>query len=539
MVRPPKTSSPPRVERARTGVAGLDEILGGGLPKDHLYLIDGEPGTGKTTLGLQFLIEGAKNGERGLYVTLSESRRERQAVAEAHGWTLEGIEIFELTSDGSLDVQESYTIFHPAEVELQQTIDRVLKSIEELNPQRIVFDSLSEMRLLAREPLRFRRQILSLKQFFENRSCTVFLLDDKTGPENDLQLHSIAHGVVVLEHVALEYGSERRRLQLTKVRGISFRGGYHDFRIVGGGLTVFPRIRQDEARVKPDHEQLLTGSKPLDDLLGGGITCGTSVLITGAAGTGKSILCSQFAREEIAAGGKVLFYLFDERLGTFQMRTEALGISLADAEQKGQLLIRQVEPTELSPGEFANQVVKAVSEEKVTLVLIDSINGYMQSMPEERLLPLQIHELLSFLSNNGVTCVMTLVQHGIFGSPVDEAVDVSYLADTVILLRYFEFAGSVRQAISVVKKRSGDHERMIRECRVQQGGFFVGEPLHGFRGVLTGVPEYTGGSDPLMAEQPLSDSDGSGRRKASAKAQEKTSDQRLTRTQRGSSDHRA
>ena len=343
----------------------------------------------------------------------------------------------------------------------------------------------------------------------------------------------------MLEHVALEYGSERRRLQLTKVRGIAFRGGYHDFRIVRGGLSVFPRIKQDDARVKPDHEHLLTGSKPLDDLLGGGVTCGTSVLITGAAGTGKSILCSQFAREEIAAGGKVLFYLFDERLGTFQMRTEALGISLADAEQKGQLLMRQVEPTELSPGEFANQVVKAVGEEKVTLVLIDSINGYMQSMPEERLLPMQIHELLSFLSNNGVTCVMTLVQHGIFGSPVDEAVDVSYLADTVILLRYFEFAGSVRQAISVVKKRSGDHERMIRECRVQQGGFFVGEPLHGFRGVLTGVPEYTGGSDPLMAEQSLSDSDGSRRRKASAKAQEKTSDQRLARTQRGSSDHRA
>jgi circadian clock protein KaiC len=407
-----------------------------------------------------------------------------------------------------------------------------------MNPQRIVFDSLSEMRLLAREPLRFRRQILALKQFFETRKCTVVLLDDKTGPGHDLQLHSIAHGVVVLEHVALEYGSERRRLQLAKVRGIPFRGGYHDFRIVRGGLNVFPRILHEEARVKPDHDRLLTGSKPLDDLLGGGITCGTSALITGAAGTGKSILCSQFAREELAAGGKVLFYLFDERLGTFQARTEALGISLENARQTGQLILRQVEPTELSPGEFANQIVKAVTEEKVTLVLIDSINGYLQSMPEERLLPIQIHELLSFLSNNGVTCVMTLVQHGIFGHPVDEAVDVSYLADTVILLRYFEFAGSVRQAISVVKKRSSDHERMIRECRVQKGGLFVGEPLHGFRGVLTGVPEYTGGSEPLLAEQPLSEWDGSGRRKTSSKGQEETSDQRLSRTQRGSADHR-
>ena len=537
VVRPPKTLGPPNVPRARTGVAGLDEILGGGLPTNHLYLIDGEPGTGKTTLGLQFLLEGARNGERGLYVTLSESRRELQAVAESHGWTLDGIDIFELTSDGSLDVQESYTIFHPAEVELQQTIDRVHKSIEDANPQRIVFDSLSEMRLLAREPLRFRRQILALKQFFDTRNCTVVLLDDKTGPGHDLQLHSIAHGVLVLDHVALEYGSERRRLQLTKVRGISFRGGYHDFRIVRGGLNVFPRIRQEEIRVKPRHDQLLTGSKPLDELLGGGIPCGTSALITGAAGTGKSVLCTQFAREELAAGGKVLFYLFDERLGTFLARTQALGISLGKESQSGQLILRQVEPTELSPGEFASQVVTAVREEKVTLVLIDSINGYMQSMPEERLLPIQIHELLSFLSNNGATCVMTLVQHGIFGNPVEE-VDVSYLADTVILLRYFEVAGSVRQAISVVKKRSGDHERMIRECRVQKGGLFVGEPLREFHGVLTGLPQYTGGSEPLLAEQPLSDSDGSGRRKTTAKVQDGRSDQRPTRKQRGSSDHR-
>jgi circadian clock protein KaiC len=538
LVRPPKTPGSPDVPRARTGVAGLDEILGGGLPTNHLYLIDGEPGTGKTTLGLQFLIEGAKNGERGLYVTLSESRRELQAVAESHGWTLEGIDIFELNSEGSLNVQESYTIFHPAEVELQQTIDRVLKSIEERDPQRVVFDSLSEMRLLAREALRFRRQILALKQFFETRKCTVFLLDDKTGPGNDLQLHSIAHGVVVLEHVALEYGSERRRLQLTKVRGISFRGGYHDFRILRGGLKVFPRIRQEEARVKPHRDRLLTGSKALDDLLGGGITCGTSALITGAAGTGKSVLCTQFARQELAGGGKVLFYLFDERLGTFQTRTQALGISVDNERQTGQLIMRQVEPTELSPGEFANEVVNAVTVENVTLVLIDSINGYMQSMPEERLLPIQIHELLSFLSNNGVTCVMTLVQHGIFGNPVEEAADVSYLADTVILLRYFEVAGSVRQAISVVKKRSGDHERMIRECRVQRGGLFVGEPLREFHGVLTGVPQYTGGSEPLLADQVVAKWDGEEPTKGSESTPQKRSEKRVTRTRRGSSDHR-
>jgi len=513
VVRPPKTMGPLNVTRARTGVAGLDEILGGGLPTNHLYLIDGEPGTGKTTLGLQFLIEGAKQGERGLYVTLSESRRELLAVAESHGWSLDGIDVFELTTEGTIDVEESYTIFHPAEVELQQTVERVLKSIEDRNPKRVVFDSLSEMRLLAREALRFRRQILALKQFFDVRDCTTLLLDDKTAPDNDLQLHSIVHGVILLEHVALEYGSERRRLQVTKVRGIVFRGGYHDFRIVRGGLCVFPRVLQEPERVQPERDQLLSGSKALDDLLGGGITCGTSVLITGAAGTGKSVLCTQFARQELKQGGKVLFYLFDERLSTFHLRSETLGMSMEKQRDSGQLVMRQVEPTELSPGEFANHVVEAVEKDRISLLVIDSINGYMQSMPEERLLPIQIHELLSFLANNGVTCVMTLVQHGIFGNPVGEAADVSYLADTVVLLRYFEVSGSVRQAISVVKKRSGDHERMIRECRVQKGGLFVGAPLREFQGVLTGVPEYTGGVAPLLAEQPVGKWDGKERRK--------------------------
>jgi len=514
VVRPPKSMGPPNVQRARTGVAGLDEILGGGLPTNHIYLIDGEPGAGKTTLGLQFLIEGARQGERGLYVTLSESRRELLAVAEAHGWSLDGIDIFELTTDGTMAVEESYTIFHPAEVELQQTVERVLKSIEERSPKRVVFDSLSEMRLLAREALRFRRQILALKQFFDARECTTLLLDDKTAPDNDLQLHSIVHGVILLEHLALEYGSERRRLQVTKVRGIVFRGGYHDFRIVQGGLRVFPRVLQEPERVQPRHDRLLTGSQPLDNLLGGGITCGTSVLITGAAGTGKSILCTQFAQQELSEGGKVLFYLFDERMSTFHLRSDALGMSLESDRDSGQLILRQVEPTELSPGEFANQVVEAVQKDNISLLIIDSINGYMQSMPEERLLPIQIHELLSFLANNGVTCVMTLVQHGIFGNPVGEAADVSYLADTVILLRYFEVAGSVRQAISVVKKRSGNHERMIRECKVQKGGLFVGEPLREFQGVLTGVPEYTGGVAPLLEEQPPARWDGKDRRKS-------------------------
>jgi len=486
--------------RAATGVVGLDGILGGGLPTNHLYLLDGEPGTGKTTLALQFLLEGVAKGERGLYVTLSESSAELNAVAKSHGWDLEGIEIFEQSKDSALDIEEGYTIFHPAEVELQQTVDEVLKAVERHNPSRVAFDSLSEMRLLAREPLRFRRQILALKQFFNGRDCTVILLDDKTAPEGDLQLHSLAHGVIALEHVALEHGSERRRLQVTKVRGIQFRGGFHDFRIKTGGIEVYPRVLQDEPRLNISGDNLLSGSKPLDALLGGGLTCGTSTLITGAAGTGKSVLCTQFARAEIQRGKRVLFYLFDERMATFRLRSAALGMEMDAARESGQLTMRQVEPTELSPGEFASQVVRAVEGDKCSLVIIDSISGYMQSMPEERLLPIQIHELLSFLSNNGVTCVMTLVQHGIFGNPADEAVEVSYLADTVILMRYFEVMGTVRQAISVVKKRSSDHERTIRECKVQRGGLFVGEPLREFQGVLTGVPHYVGTSEPLLEE---------------------------------------
>jgi circadian clock protein KaiC len=484
---------------AATGITGLDEILHGGLPCNHLYLIDGSPGTGKTTLALQFLLQGVSRGEKGLYVTLSESKGELEAVANSHGWSLDGVEIFELATNGA-DPAADYTIFHPAEVELQATIDAVLAKVEQLGPERVVFDSLSEMRLLARDPLRFRRQILSIKQFFSGRTGTVLLLDDKTSPEGDLQLHSLAHGVIVLEHVALEYGSERRRLQITKIRGAHFRGGYHDFRITTGGLAVYPRILHDEARVEVNSATLSSGDKRIDQLLGGGLTCGTSLLVTGAAGTGKSVLCTQYAHAAVRRGENVLFYLFDERMSTFVLRTQALDMDLGDAIASGQLRLQQIEPTSLSPGEFASQVVTAVEAGKISLVVIDSINGYMQSMPEERLLPIQVHELLSFLSNNGVTCIMTLVQHGIFGNPVDEAAEVSYLADAVILMRYFEVNGSVRQAVSVVKRRSGNHERTIRECRVGRGGLQVGEPLRNFQGVLTGVPNYTGNNAPLMEE---------------------------------------
>lgn len=493
---PGAAAAGPRVPLASTGIAGLDDILDGGLPEGRLYLIDGTPGTGKTTLALQFLLEGIRRGARALYITLSESRAELSEVASSHGWSLDGLDLFELPTE---DVAaEAYTFFHPAEVELQELIDRLFATVERVGPRLVVLDSLSEMRLLARDALRFRRQILALKQFFAARGCTVLLLDDKSAPEGDLQLHSLAHGVLLLEHIALEYGAERRRLQVLKLRGRRFLGGYHDFRIRTGGLAVFPRIQHRIGSSAPVARAIPSGSHELDALLGGGLPEGTCLLITGPAGTGKSVLATQYACAAATRGEKVRFYLFDERLSTFTLRATGLGMDVREMSGDGRLTLAQIEPTERSPGEFAHDVVRAVEEDGARMIVIDSINGYMQSMPEEKLLPIQVHELLSYLATRGVTSVLTLVQRGIFGNPVDEAAEVSYLADAVVLLRYFEVNGSVRQAISVVKKRSGDHERTIREFRVTRGGLEVGPPLHEFQGVLTGVPEYTGGREPLM-----------------------------------------
>jgi circadian clock protein KaiC len=493
----PSASRRSGAERALTGVEGLDAILGGGLPRNHLYLLDGEPGTGKTTLALQFLLEGARRGERGLYVTLSESTLELEGVAESHGWVLDAIEIFELSAASGEPAAE-YTLFHPAEVELQETVGEVIGAVGRANPSRVVFDSLSEMRLLARDALRFRRQILALKQFFVGRQCTVLLLDDKSAPEGDMQLHSLAHGVVALEHVALEYGAERRRLQVTKLRGVRFWGGYHDFRICTGGIAVYPRVRSTIPPAPSPAQSLTSNSTALDELLGGGLARGTSTLITGAAGTGKTVLTVQYVCAAVERGERVRLFMFDERITTFRMRADGLGMDLSEPLADGRLSIVQIEPTAMSPGEFANEVVRAVERDGVSLIAIDSINGYMNAMPSERLLGVQLHELLSYLANHHVTSVLTLVQHGIFGGPVDETVEVSYLADTVVLLRYFEFQGEVRGAISVVKKRSGPHEHTIRECRVARGGLKVGAPLTDFRGVLTGVPDYTGEGTPLM-----------------------------------------
>lgn len=475
----------------------MDEILDGGLPRDRFYLLEGEPGSGKTTLALQFLLEGHRRGERGLYVTLSETAEELRSAAASHGWSLDGIEVVELAAVQGDDPEEVYTLFHPAEVELQTTVNAVLGQVEQHRPSRVAFDSLSELRMLARDPLRFRRQILALKQFFVGRDCTVLLLDDKSAPHGDLQLQSLAHGVINLEHLALEYGAQRRRLQVVKLRGLRFRGGYHDFRIVTGGVEVFPRILRAHAPTDAERATISAGSSELDALLGGGLLAGTSTLLMGSAGTGKSILAMQYAHQAAKIGVRARVYLFDERMTTAMIRAQALGIDARKELADGRLMLRQIEPTEMSPGEFAQDVVRAV-EDGVGLIVIDSINGYMQAMPAERLLVVQVHELLSYLSDRGVSIMMTLVQHGVFGGSVDEAAEVSYLADTVLLLRYFEHAGSVRRAISVVKKRSGGHESTIREVVVGKGGLHVGEPLQDFRGVLTGVPEYLGRTEPLM-----------------------------------------
>jgi circadian clock protein KaiC len=484
--------------RCGTGIAGLDTILGGGLASNHVYLVDGDPGTGKTTLGLQFLLAGLAQGERGMYVTLSESASELSDTAASHNWSLDGLDVVELAEVQPGRADEAYTLFHPSEIELQQTVEVILAAIEEKRPVRVVIDSLSEMRLLARDPLRFRREILSLKQFFAGRQCTALFLDDRSAPEGDMQLHSLAHGVIVLDHLSVDYGSERRRLEVKKLRGARFRGGFHDFRIRTGGLDVYPRLEIAPATGLLEMREIGSGSAHLDRLLGGGLTVGTSTLVTGAAGTGKSVLCTQYGLAAARRGECVHFFLFDERASTFRARAEALGMALAEAQQNGSVYIHQVEPTQMSPGEFADTVRNVVERENAQMIVIDSINGYMQAMPSERLLTVQVHELLSYLAARRVSIFMTLVQHGVFGGPVDEAAEVSYLADTVLLLRYFEFAGVVRQAVSVVKKRSGPHEHTIRECRVDRGGLLVGNPLTEFQGVLMGVPTYTGDRAPLM-----------------------------------------
>jgi circadian clock protein KaiC len=492
------TGDPPEptreaMDRAATGVQGLDDILGGGLPRDRLYLVEGVPGSGKTTLAMQFLLEGDRRGESALYVTLSETEEELRAVADSHGWALGAIKICEIApTEGNLLTDEQYTMFHPSEVELSETTKIILADVDRIKPKRVVFDSLSELRLLAGNPLRYRRQILALKQFFAGRRCTVLLLDDLTSSSQDLQVQSIAHGVVRLEQSYPLYGAERRRLIVLKVRGASFRGGYHDFAIKRGGLEAFPRLVASEHRAHAAGGRIASEIKELDDLLGGGIERGTSTLIVGAAGTGKSSLAMQFVSAVARRGQHAAMFIFDESRSTLLTRAAGLGIDLKQHVDSGAVMLKQVDPAELSPGELTAEVRKSVDTHKASVVVIDSLNGYLNAMPEERFLVIQLHELLTFLGQAGVATLLIGAHQGLIGSKMVTPVDASYLADAVILMRYYELRGEVRQAISVVKKRGGAHERTIRDFRLESGGIQVGQTLREFRGILTGVPIYEG-----------------------------------------------
>jgi len=486
---------------SKTGIEGLDDILGGGLRPNRLYLIEGVPGSGKTTLSLQFLREGVRLGEAVLYITLSETREELEEVAESHGWSLDGITIRELMpSEASLSPDEQYTMFHPADVELSETTKTILADVERVKPARIVFDSLSELRLLAGNPLRYRRQILALKQYFAGRQCTVVLLDDLTSSDHDLQVQSIAHGVLLLEQLNPEYGAERRRLRVVKFRGVRFRGGYHDYTIVRGGLDVFPRLVASEHRQQQPLVRLSSGLEALDRLLGGGIERGTSTIIVGPPGTGKSTLAAQFVAAAAARGEHAALFIFDESRNTLISRTRGLGIDLQGPIDSGHLTIQQVDPAELSPGEFVHAVRRAVDKHEAAIVVIDSLNGYLAAMPSERFLVIQLHEMLTYLGQRGVATLMVGAQQGLIGMQMNSPVDASYLADAVVLLRYFEDRGRIRQAISVIKKRGGEHERTIREFSLSNGKVHIGEPLAGFRGVLSGIPTLENQAEPLAKD---------------------------------------
>lgn len=493
------------VARISSGNAGLDAILGGGLDFNRMYLYEGRPGTGKTTLALEFLLEGARRGERVLYVTLSETQAELRLVAKRHGWSLDGIDIFELVPpETTLDRNREQTVLYPAEMELSETTQLVFDRVNDVNPTRVVVDSLSELRLLAQSPLRYRRQVLALKHFFSSRNCTVVLLDDLSSQENDLQLHSITHGVVLLEQLMIDYGGERRRLRIIKMRGIQFAGGNHDFVIVKGGLRIFPRLVAAEHHKSFPAELTSSGVPELDRLLGGGLERGTNALLIGAAGVGKSSLALTFAIAAARRGERAMVFAFDEGRGTLEARAHSLGLPLKQMLEAGAIRYQQIDPAELSPGEFDSIVRRSVEHDNARIIVIDSLNGYLNAMPDERFLILQMHELLSYLGQQGVVTLLVLAQHGLVG-PMDTPLDMSYLSDAVLMLRYFEVDGTVRRALSVVKKRSGKHEHTIREFRLTLSGISVGPPLTAFSGILTGTPRYTGGNSlepPAVHDEP-------------------------------------
>ena len=483
-----------------TGNAGLDLILTGGLPPKRLYLLEGAPGSGKTTLALQFLREGVRRGERALYITLSETREELAVVAQSHGWTIDDFDVFEFSSASDvLGDGSEQSILHPWEMELGETIRLIQAEVERVKPRRVVFDSLSEMRLLAQDPLRYRRQVLALKQFFSGRDSTVILVDDMTGSDSgtDAHLHSLCHGVITLERLTLEFGAARRRLQVQKLRGVDFIAGYHDFNIHKGGLTIWPRLIAASHHSAFHGECTPSGVPELDDLLGGGPMRGTSTLVTGPAGSGKTTIALQYLDAACRRGEPCTVYEFDERIGTLIARAKAFNLDLQKHMDDGLLVIEQIDPAEISPGEFAWRVRAQVTDRQARLIVIDSLNGYMAAMPQEKQLILQLHELLSYLSQQGVVTFLINPQHGLVGS-MSTNLNISYVADVVMLLRFFEAEGRIRKAVSVLKNRGGPHEDSIRELRIDTHGLRVGEELSAFKGVLTGTPEYVGSGAPLL-----------------------------------------
>jgi circadian clock protein KaiC len=501
---PPKKNSP----RQSTGVAGLDEILNGGLPSDRLYVVEGDPGSGKTTFALQFLREGARLGQRVLYITLSETLNELNDVALSHNWTLDGIDCIELDSlSERLEEEANYTVYHPSDVELGETVKRIRAEVERLNPERVALDSVSELKILSQTNVRYRREILGLKQFFAGRKCTVLILDDRSSTSIEQpQLQSIAHGVLRLERDGREYGTTRRQVHIVKMRGVSFEEGRHDFVIRTGGLELYPRLSADAESTVQHNGCAASGSRQLDELLGGGLDRGSSTLLLGPAGCGKTTICSHYMLAALERNENVACYLFEETRDTFLHRSAGYGMdfapNLVDKHNlaSGQLELVQVDIAHLSPGEFSSRVRRAVEQDKATLVVIDSLNGYLNGMPSECYLLIHMHELLTYLGQKGVVTVLTISQHGMLGTAMQSPVDVSFLADSVILLRFFEAAGTVRQAISVVKKRRGAHERTLREMKIGSTGMQIGEILQDFEGVLTGVPRYHGKDDRLLGQ---------------------------------------
>lgn len=484
--------------KCKTGVPGLDEVLCGGLPRNQIFLLQGQPGTGKTTLALQFLMEGARRNEKSLYITFSETKIELEMVAQSHDWDLSKISILELSalSHSNASVEHT-TLFHPSEIELSKTIKILLDKIQEVNPQRIVFDSISELRLLAESSLRYRRQMLAFKEFFIGRGATVIFLDDLTTEAGDLHVQSIVHGVMLLEKFRAAYGVERRQFHIAKLRGVEFRGGTHDYLIKRGGIIIFPRLVSAEHTEEFSRKTFSSDVPELDALMGGGLDSGTSNLILGPAGTGKSTIALRFALAAAERGEKVAIYSFEEGTNTLMARAQSLKMDLKKYVSSGRITLRKIDPAELTPGQFAALLRSTSAEDKASMVIIDSLNGYIHAMPEQQFLMLQLHELLSYLSNQGVVSILILAQAGIMGS-MQSPLDLTYLADSVIITRFFEASGAVKKAISVIKKRSGPHEDTLRELKIGEGGVIVGPVLSEFSGIFSGIPKFRGSTSKML-----------------------------------------